>query len=273
MSDVSSLYAGKVVHTRLKPRRHRLSYRVFSLLLDLDELPELDRRLRLFGHNRRAPVSFLDRDHGEGRVGSLREWVDARLAEAGIEGGGPVRLLAYPRLFGYVFNPLTVYFCHAASGRLSGILYEVSNTFGEKRTYVIPVVEDEGSEGGMIEQECDKLLYVSPFVPMECHYRFRVEPPGERVMIRIGEEDREGPLLVAAFSGTRRPLTDAVLARVLFGYPLMTLKVIGAIHFEALRLWWKGVPVFRHLPAPERFATTIVAPSTGKSVREGEEAS
>ncbi|MBZ8131922.1 DUF1365 domain-containing protein [Afifella sp. IM 167] len=267
MKHASALYAGKVVHSRLKPRRHRLSYRVFSLLLDLDELPELDRKLRLFGHNRRAAISFLDRDHGNGRPGELRAWVDANLAEAGIEGGGPVRVLAYPRLFGFVFNPLTVYFCHAASGRLSGILYEVSNTFGERRTYVIPV--EEGA-GPAIEQECDKLLYVSPFIPMECHYRFRIEPPGERVTIRIGEEDAEGPLLVAAFSGERREMRDGVLMRALFGYPLMTLKVIGAIHFEALRLWWKGVPVFRHLPAAERIATTIVTPVGAKSAGQGE---
>ncbi|WP_026379154.1 DUF1365 domain-containing protein [Afifella pfennigii] len=254
MSDASAFYAGTVVHTRLKPRRHRLSYRVFSLLVDLDELPALDKKLRLFGHDRRAVFSFFEADHGDGQPGRLKAWVRERLEEADIETGGPVRVLVYPRLFGYVFNPLTVYFCHAASGRLAGILYEVSNTFGERRTYVIPVA----GEGRTVEQACDKLLYVSPFIPMECRYRFTVEPPGERVSVRIGEEDEEGPLLVAAFTGARRPLSDAVLARALIAYPLMTLKVIGAIHFEALRLWWKGVPVFRHAPAPERIATTIV---------------
>jgi DUF1365 family protein len=249
----SAFYAGIVTHARLRPKRHRFSYRVFSLLIDLDELAALD-RLKLFGHNRRAAFSFLDRDHGAGD-GDVRGWVAVQLAAAGISLEHPaIRLLCYPRIFGYVFNPLTVYFC-SDGDMLRAILYEVHNTFGEKRTYVIGVTP--GDQGG-IEQACRKELYVSPFVPMDCAYRFDIEPPGERVLIGISETDRDGLLLRASFTGERRELTDATLRRALFAYPLMTLKVTAAIHWEALRLWAKGVPYLMRKPAASRIATTIV---------------
>ena len=229
----SAIYAGKVFHARVRPRRHKLAYRVFSLLLDLDEVEGLGRRLRLFGHNRAAMFSFHDRDHGDG--GELREWVSAQLSAAGISLIAPkLTMLCYPRIFGYVFNPLTVYFC-AEGETLRAILYEVHNTFGERRTYVIPVAEGATA----IEQSCAKELYVSPFVPMDMQYQFHIEPPGGKVMVRIDE-------------------TDAGLLRALFEYPLMTLKVTAAIHWEALKLWGKGVPVFRHRAAAKRVATTVV---------------
>lgn len=249
----SALYAGKVVHARLRPRKHKLTYRVFSLLLDLDEVAELGARLRLFGHNRAAVFSFLDRDHGDG-VGDVRGWVATQLGAADIELREPkIEVLCYPRIFGYVFNPLTVYFCRDGE-TLKAILYEVHNTFGERRTYVISVREGANA----IEQSCMKELYVSPFVPMDCAYQFHIEAPGERVMIGIDETDPQGLLLRASFAGRRLELTDATLLRALFAYPLMTLKVTAAIHWEALKLWAKGVPVFRHRAATARVATTVV---------------
>ena len=249
----SALYAGKVVHARLRPRRHKLVYRVFSLLLDLDEIGELSRRLKLFAHNSAAVFSFHDRDHGDGS-GDLRSWVEAQLGAAGVALAAPkIALLCYPRIFGYVFNPLTVWFCRDGDA-LRAILYEVHNTFGERRTYVIRVAP--GAEA--VEQSCSKELYVSPFVPMECGYEFHIEPPGERVLVAIDETDPQGLLLKASFSGMREPLTDATLLRALFAYPLMTLKVTAAIHWEAIKLWAKGVPVFRHRAAAARVATTVV---------------
>jgi hypothetical protein len=256
MSHTSALYAGTVTHARLRPRAHKLSYSVFSALFDLDELPELDRTLRFFGHNRRALYSFHDRDHGDG-TGPLRPWVEARLRSAGIEpDGGAIRLLCYPRILGFVFNPLTVFFCHDNGGQLVAILYEVANTHGERHTYVIPAALRSGAT---IEQECAKDFFVSPFVAMDCHYRFRIGPPGDKVLVSIAEDDAEGLLLTATFAGRRVPISDARLLRMLVSYPLMTLKVVGGIHWEALKLWWKGIPVFTHAKAAKPIGETVVA--------------
>lgn len=257
MSQNSALYAGDVVHLRLRPRVHKLHYRVFSLLLDLDELPSLGASSKLFGYNRPAIFSFWDKDHGAGQ-GDLRAWVEARLRDAGHELDHPtIQILCYPRIWGYVFNPLTVYYCFDEHGAPRVILYEVGNTFGERRTYVIVVPEGVADT---IRQRCSKAHYVSPFMPMDCTYDFRMQLPGSRVLVKIDESDADGPLLRASFSGRRQPLTDRTLFKALFAYPLMTLKVTGAIHWEALRLWLKRVPVFRHAAAPERIATTIVTP-------------
>lgn len=241
----SAIYEGRVVHTRLRPRRHKLRYRVFSLLLDLGEA-DAPLRLRLLGINRPAPLSFWESDHGDGEATGLRQWVLRQLDGVGISLARPrIEVLCYPRIFGYVFNPLTAYFCADGDLGLRAIIYEVSNTFGERRAYVMPAMERNGT----VEHECDKTLYVSPFVPMDCRYHFRIRPPGDKVLLHIDETDKEGLLLRASFSGVAAPLTDAALLRVLLTYPLMTLKVIGAIHWEALRLWLKGVPMFHHRKA------------------------
>jgi len=242
----SALYAGTVGHRRLRPARHRLAYRVFAMLLDLDELAHLDRTLRLFSVGRFNLFSFHERDHGDGKS-DLRAHVERQLARAGVaDRGGPVRLLCYPRVLGYVFNPLSTYFCHGADGRLTAILYEVNNTFGDRHGYVIPVARDAGAP---IVQSCAKALHVSPFLGMDMAYRFSVVPPGDDLALGVVAEDGEGPVLTASFSGRRMPLTDATLARLFLRHPLMTVKVIAGIHWEALRLWRKGVP-FHRRPAP-----------------------
>jgi DUF1365 family protein len=229
------------------------------MLLDLDELPRLGRNLRLFAYNGRGLFSFRDADHGDG-VRPLRNWVEDCLKQAGIDSHkGAIRALCYPRVFGYAFNPLTVFFCHSRDGALKAIFYEVSNTHGERHTYVIPV---GASETPIIRQACRKEFFVSPFIPMNCSYEFKVAPPGERVSIVIEEQDEEGLLLVAAFSGVRRSLTDGALLRAFFAYPLMTIKIVAAIHFEAVRLLFKRAPMFSHTRAQQRFAVSIVSTST-----------
>lgn len=238
----SAIYEGVVTHRRLRPRPHRFRYRVFAMLLELDELAGLDRRLKLFACNRWGIFSFQDRDHGDGR--DLRLWLDGLLAEKGIAAGGGRRVLCYPRILGYVFNPLSVWYCDDEQGRLKAVIYEVHNTYEERHAYVLPVEDNADS----IRQGCSKAFYVSPFLSRDCRYDFRIHPPDEHVAILIHEEEAGLPILDAGFAGKRRVLNDRTLLRMLLSYPLMTLKVIAAIHFEAVRLMLKGVRRHPHRP-------------------------
>lgn len=255
MTFQSAIYQGEVVHDRRRPKRHRLRYDVFSMLLDLDELSELDRRFRLFGYNCWAPLAFHDRDHGPTNGKPLRPWVEDRIREAGIApDGGAIRLLCYPRIFGYVFNPLSVFFCYRRDGTLAVILYEVCNTYQERHTYVISAGDPDGA---VVRQSCRKALYVSPFIGMETDYQFRIIPPADSVSIAIRQEDADGLLMAASFRGKRTALTGRSLLYRLAAFPLLTLKIIMAIHWEAARLWFKGFRVFPHEPAAARVQTSV----------------
>ncbi|WP_026988193.1 DUF1365 domain-containing protein [Fodinicurvata fenggangensis] len=258
MSFASALYFGQVMHKRLRPFGHRFVYRIFQLWLDLDELPKLGHRLRLFSHNRFNLFSFYDRDHGARDGGALRPWIEARLAEADIDlEGGAVRLLCFPRILGYVFNPLTLWFCHHRDGSLRAVLYEVRNTFGDKHGYLIPVEHSPGP-GEALQQSCDKAFHVSPFIPMQARYRFRLPLPDARLSVVIRQSVPEGEQLVAVQSARRQVLSDRKLLRAFFTYPLLTLKVIGAIHWQALRLWLKGAS-FHRRPQPPVEAVSLVS--------------
>jgi DUF1365 family protein len=241
----SGVYQGVVYHKRLRPKVHAFRYRVFSLLLDLDELPMLHRRLRLFSHNRWNLFSFLDSDHGIDRPASLRGWVDACLGGAGIAiAGGRITLLCYPRILGYVFNPLSVYFCHRAEGGLAAVIYEVGNTFGDRHAYVLPNPGPQDVDGtGPVRQSCNKAFYVSPFNDVSGSYQFTILPPADSVTVHIDQQDSGGKLFQAGFIGRRSALSDRALLVLALRYPLMTLKVIAAIHWEAFRLLIKGVPL------------------------------
>ncbi len=250
----SGLYVGLVTHRRLRPRRHSLRYRTFALLLDLDELPELDLRLRLFSYNTFNLFSVFDRDYGSGSA-TLRSQIEAHAARSGLHlDGGRIRLLTMPRILGYAFNPISVYFCDDANGALRAILYEVNNTFGQRHSYFIPV---ETAEGGEIRQSCVKQLYVSPFMGMDMIYDFAVLAPRETVSVAIVERDRQGVVLTATQAQHRVELTDAALFRVFFSHPLLTLKVIVGIHFEALLLWVKGMRVHDRPPQPDLPVTVV----------------
>ena len=255
MTWASGLYAGLVVHQRLRPRRHRLRYRIFQVLLDLDELPALDRSLRGFGHNRAALVGFHDRDHGPGEDRPLRPHVEAQLARAGIvPDGGRILILCMPRVLGQAFNPLTLYFCYRRAGALAAILYEVNNTFGQRHSYLIPV---EAAADGIVRQACDKGFYVSPLQHMAMRYDFTVRPPAEDLFVAIRSSDAEGPMLHAAFTARRSDLTDAAILRAVLGAPLLMLKVVAAIHWEALRTWLKGARFHGRPPLPEEAVTVV----------------
>ena len=258
----AALYVGEVMHARLKPMGHRFSYRVMSLLIDLDRLEAADRQSLLFGVNRAALYSFREADHGDRDGSSLRAYAQTCATARGVDlTGGRVLLLCYPRLLGYTFNPLSVYFCHRADGALALMIYEVRNTFGDIHAYVLPVEPGQISNAGVRQQQ-DKLFYVSPFIDMAMRYYFRVSPPAHSVRLRILETDRDGPLLAATFNGRRRALTTAALLWSAFALPLVTFKIIAAIHWEALRLWLKGA---RLVPRPNA-ATANAATNTGLAI-------
>jgi DUF1365 family protein len=236
----AALYFGDVMHARLKPMGHRFSYRVMSLLIDLGRLDEADKASKLFGVNRTALYSFNEKDHGARDGSSLHAYALDCAAAHGIDlAGGRVELLCYPRLLGYTFNPLSVYFCHRADGTLALLIYEVRNTFGDIHSYVLPIADGEHTDAG-IRQMQDKMFYVSPFIETCMRYHFRVSPPGDDVRLRILETDADGPLLAATFHGRYKALTSRALLRSFFGLPLVTFKIMAAIHWEALRLWLKG---------------------------------
>lgn len=259
----AALYVGHVMHARLKPVVHRFRYRVLSVLIDLDRLAEADRCSPLFGINRRALYSFHERDHGDRDGSSLRRYAERHAVECGLSlAGGKVELLCYPRLLGFGFDPLSVYFCRDASARLRLVLYEVRNTFGEIHTYPIPVRGEDESDA-VLRQRQAKTFYVSPFIPLAAQYHFRIVPPADTVKLRILETDADGPLLAATFHGRRRALTTEVLLWALAALPLVTFKVIAAIHWEALRLWLKGVRLVPRPSAPQH-------PRCGGSCGEGD---
>jgi uncharacterized protein len=248
----SAFYAGEVVHRRLRPKPHLLRYSIFYLLLDLDSIDQLARSLRLFSHNRFNLFSLSDRDHGNGSEGPLHEQVRRHLRNEGIETDGPVGLLAMPRVLGYAFNPLSIYFCHRKDGSLAAILYEVNNTFGQRHNYLIRVA---AGSNGVIRQQSRKSLYVSPFMTTDMTYFFDVVPPRERLAVSVTGHDVEGPLIAAKVTAARQALTDTTLVRAFLLCPLLTLKVIIAIHWEALLLWCKGIRLQPQLPPPDREVT------------------
>ncbi len=254
---ISALYTGIVFHQRFRPRGHRLRYRIFQCLFEIDELDGLAGRLRLFSRNRWNLFSFHDCDYADRSGAPLRPQIEALMARAGATpDGGAIRLLTMPRMLGHVFNPISVWFCHRRDGSLATIVYEVTNTFKERHSYVIPVAE---GAAGTIHQACDKCFYVSPFMDLDMRYDFTVDPPGEAVRVVVAGGDSHGPLIVAAFSGVRGEMSDGALFAAFVRHPLLSLKVVAGIHVEALWLFLKRVGVRRHVPVGGDGVSIVVA--------------
>jgi DUF1365 family protein len=233
------LYPGAIMHRRLRAPPHRFLYQGFWLAWDVDRMAT---KLKFFSRDRFNLFSLDARDHADGKPGPLRPKIEALCG--GLDVSGAMILLTTPRLLGFVFNPLSAFFCHDAQGAPSAIAWEVSNTFGARHTYVIPV---EPSLDGVVRQSARKLMHVSPFLGMAYAYQFRVEVRGEALKIGVIDRGAEGPALAATLTAQRREMTDGALLRLFLSAPLATLKVVAAIHWEALRLWLKGAK-FRSAP-------------------------
>ena len=256
MTAAGALYSGVVTHCRRRPRDHRFAYRIFSVLLDIDRLEESARDLRFFSIDRFNLFSFHRRDRGDRSGRPLRAQVDEALRQAGIElQGGRVLLLTMPRMLGLTFNPLSVFYCFDAQGALAAMIWEVDNTFGERHAYLIPIGKD--ANAAELNQSCDKGFYVSPFMDMNLGYRFRFRAPDDLLRLVIEVTDDEGMLLTARYHARRRALTDAALIRLFFATPALPMRVLGAIHWEALKLWRKGLAL-RIRPKPPQNPITFV---------------
>tara|TARA_Y100000996_G_scaffold406968_1_gene384002 strand:- start:1584 stop:2351 length:768 start_codon:yes stop_codon:yes gene_type:complete len=242
MIKESCIYAGNVIHKRFKPREHFFKYKVFSLFLDLSEIEQISKNIFFFSYNKFNLISFYNVDHGSRDGSNLKDWVFKNIKKHGIENSNiRIKLLCYPRILGYVFNPLSIFFIYDKNSSLVAILYEVKNTFGEQHTYVFKVKKQKK----IIQNNCKKKFFVSPFMDLNSSYYFKVLYPEDTLSVIIDQRDENGKLLFASQEGKRINFSSKNLFFLYLKHPLMTLKIISAIHFEALRLWIKGIKLIK----------------------------
>ena len=233
----SCIYNGTVIHKRFKPKIHFFKYKVFSLLIDLSELDSLDKKINFFSYNKFNLISFFDKDHGDRDGSSVINWVKKNLKQNNISCEDvKIKLLCYPRIFGYVFNPLSIFYVYNCNDDLISILYEVKNTFGEQHTYIFKV-----KNNNLLQHNCEKKFHVSPFIEMNCNYFFKILKPADKISVIIDQYQLNEKILYASQDGTRKDFTTSELIKSYLKHPLMTFKIIVAIHFEAFKLWTKGI--------------------------------
>ena len=234
----SAIYNGQVIHKRFKPKVHYFRYNVFSLLIDLSELETIDKEISFFSLNKFNLISFYEKDHGERDGSSLINWVNKNLEKNNIPTQDiKIKILCYPRILGFVFNPLSVFYVYNLQNKLISILYEVKNTFGEQHTYIFKITKDEN----LVQNKCAKKFHVSPFIEMDCNYFFRLLKPGNKISVIIDQYDKEDKILFASQDGIRTDFNSKELIKSYLKHPLMTFKIIIAIHYEAFKLWIKGI--------------------------------
>ncbi|HEY7907033.1 MAG TPA: DUF1365 domain-containing protein [Wenzhouxiangella sp.] len=253
-----AFYQGRVFHRRLIAPKYQFAYRVFNVCLDIDRIESLSDRLSLFSYNRFNLFSFYDRDHlirdTKGRVepGALRHWAESGLKEHGIDlQGGRIRLFCYPRILGFVFNPLSVWYCEDNQGSLVAILCEVRNTFGERHCYLL-----REPSGGALDlatvHHHPKRFHVSPFLPVSGDYEFRFSEPSQKLDVSIVWLDEGERAMIATQRMTQVPINDWALLKTFFVLPLMTLKVVAAIHWQALKIWIRGARFYKKPTPPQK---------------------
>ncbi|TDS76637.1 DUF1365 domain-containing protein [Comamonas sp. JUb58] len=249
MSNRSLIGFGHIWHQRLRPVVHAFRYPGYFLLLPLRSLR--DQPDALLRRNRRAAISFYDRDHGDGSADCLA-WFDQLLQQEGIKDAvGEVWLHTFPRVLGYAFKPVSFWYAHRADGSLAAVLAEVNNTFGERHAYLLAGPDLAWGT----EQVAAKCFHVSPFCTVQGEYRFRFVRSDNRNLVQVDLHDEAGPLLRTGVAGTLQPLTPASVRRAFWGIPLMTWGVVLRIHWQALRLWFKRLPFHRKPTEPKRFVT------------------
>ena len=231
----SCIYNGIIKHQRFTPIKHSLNYNTFSLFVDLDEIESLTKNISIFSLNKFNIFSFYNVDHGARDGSLLKDWVLKNIKKFNISNNiTKIKLLCYPRIFGYVFNPLSIFYCYE-NNDLRAIFYEVKNTFNEQHTYIFKVNDNK-----KIEQKCKKKFYVSPFMDMETYYNFKLLDPKEKLSIFIKQTDGQETVLTATQTGDKKEFSFRQLLINFFKYPLMTIKIISSIHYEAFFLWKKG---------------------------------
>ena len=242
----AAIYTGTLRHRRFRPRRHEFRYSLFMTMLDIDRIPETMKRSRASSYNRFNWASYDERDHFGDPEKSLRERVESDAASHGILlPAGSIYLLTHLRYLGYCFNPISLFYCCDRGGRVAAVLAEVRNTFGESRNYWLSEANRLGAAHSL-RYGAPKTLHVSPFLPMQLDYEFTLTEPGERLVAHMETLDGGDALFDATLVLEREEWSPRNLRRALMRQPWMTAKVMGAIHWEALRLWVKRVPVFTH---------------------------
>ncbi len=243
----SCLYKAKVMHHRLAPTDHRFHYSVFMFYLDLDEIDSLAKRLKFISHNRFNFFNFRDKDHlqlpkeGPDTSKNIRQHITDYLRSNGVAiGNGRIMVLTNLCTLGYQFNPVSFYFCYDEQGQPVCSIVEVCNTFLEMKPYFLgaDTMQDE-----QFKLNTTKYFYVSPFIDMDTNFDFDLHIPGEKLQLKIDDYDKDGKrFFISTLSGTRKPLKDSILLLYFFSFPLITLKIIGLIHWQALKLWLKKLP-------------------------------
>ncbi len=244
---------GRVFHARRRPVRHAFAYPVFFLRVPLSAMAGAGRGI--LSVDRWNLLSLMSRDHGPRDGSPLEPWVRSKLARAGVRNAdGEILLQAFPRVLGYVFNPIAIYYCHDRAGALRAVLCEVSNTFGERHNYLLAHA-DGRPIGPRDWLRAQKVFHVSPFCEVEGSYRFRFAGDAAGQLAHIDYHDRDGKLLATFIDGRAETIGARSLAKAFLGYPLLTAGVIARIHWQALRLWLKRVPLFTK-PEPPLQETT-----------------